>query len=88
MLYGGGFDQLGKQLLATVVVLAYSFVMAGLLGLAVDKMMGFRIDEEHEISGIDLVIHAETAYDLHATSGTRGSGHSLLSSLTHREVEA
>ena len=88
LLYGGGFDQLGKQVLATVVVLAYSFVVAGLLGLAVDKVMGFRIDEEHEISGIDLVIHAETAYDLHAAAGTRGSGHSLLSSLTHREVEA
>ena len=36
--------------------------------------MGFRIDEEHEVSGIDLVIHAETAYDLHATAGARTSG--------------
>ena len=36
--------------------------------------MGFRIDEEHELSGIDLVIHAETAYDLHATAGARSPG--------------
>ena len=36
--------------------------------------MGFRIDEEHEVTGIDLVIHAETAYDLHATAGSRSSG--------------
>ena len=28
--------------------------------------MGFRIDEEHEVTGIDLVVHAETAYDLHS----------------------
>jgi hypothetical protein len=36
--------------------------------------MGFRIDEEHEVNGIDLVVHAETAYDLHTTSGARTSG--------------
>ncbi len=35
--------------------------------------MGFRIDEEHEVSGIDLVIHAETAYDLHSTAGGRSA---------------
>ena len=40
----------------------------------VHRTMGFRIDEEHEVSGIDLVIHAETAYDLHATAGARSSG--------------
>ena len=33
--------------------------------------MGFRVEEEHETSGVDLVIHAETAYDLHETSGAR-----------------
>ncbi len=37
--------------------------------------MAFRIDEEHEVNGIDLVVHAETAYDLHATVGARsGAG--------------
>jgi Amt family ammonium transporter len=34
-------------------------------------MMGLRVNEEHEVSGIDLIVHAETAYDLHATAGTR-----------------
>ncbi len=54
--------------------------------LIIDKTMRFRVDEEHEISGIDLVLHAETAYDLHASAGSRsGGGHGLLSSLTHRE---
>ena len=45
-----------------------------MIALAVHRLMGFRIDEEHEVSGIDLVIHAETAYDLHSTAGTRSSG--------------
>jgi len=33
--------------------------------------MGFRIHEDDEVSGIDLVLHAETAYDLHSTPGAR-----------------
>ncbi|MBB6626575.1 ammonium transporter [Nocardioides sp. KIGAM211] len=74
LLYGGGVDQLGRQLLGGGAVLAYAFVMSGIIGIVVDKLMGFRIDEEHEITGIDLVVHAETAYDLHATAGARSSG--------------
>jgi Amt family ammonium transporter len=74
LLYGGGLDQLGKQVLAGSIVLVYAFVVSGIIGLVVDRLMGLRIDEEHEVSGIDLVVHAETAYDLHATAGTRTTG--------------
>jgi len=74
LFYGGGLDQLGKQLIGGGAVLAYAFVMSGMIGLVIDKLMGFRIDEEHEISGIDLVVHAESAYDLHATQGARSTG--------------
>ena len=51
----------------------------------VDKFIGFRIDEDHEIGGIDLVVHAETAYDLHATSGARSSGSGFLSANSDRQ---
>ena len=74
LFYGGGVDQLGKQLLGAVVVLAYAFLVSGAIAWVVHRAMGFRIDEEHEVSGIDLVIHAETAYDLHSTAGARSSG--------------
>ncbi|MFL6158450.1 MAG: ammonium transporter [Marmoricola sp.] len=74
LFYGGGVDQLGKQILSGGVVGVYAFVVSGIIALVVDRLMGFRIDEEHEVSGIDLIIHAETAYDLHATAGTRSSG--------------
>jgi len=80
LFYGGGVDQLGKQLLSGTVVLVYAFVVSGIIGWVVDRSMGLRIDEEHEVSGIDLIIHAETAYDLHATAGTRTGGF-----LGHRE---
>jgi Amt family ammonium transporter len=73
LLYGGGAGQLGKQALGAAVVLLYAFTVSGALAWVVHRLMGFRIDEEHEVSGIDLVIHAETAYDLHGTGGARSS---------------
>jgi ammonium transporter len=78
LFYGGGADQLWRQAVGGGAVLVYAFVVSGIIGLVVKRLMGFRVDEEHEVSGIDLVIHAETAYDLHATAGARSSGPSLL----------
>jgi Amt family ammonium transporter len=31
--------------------------------------VGFRIEEDHELTGVDLVVHAENAYDLHVSTG-------------------
>ena len=74
LLYGGGVDQLGKQLLGGGVVLVYAFVVSGIIGLVVHKTMGFRIEEEHEVGGIDLAVHVESAYDLHGTSSSTTPG--------------
>jgi Amt family ammonium transporter len=85
LFYGGGFGQLGKQALGVGVVGAYSFVMAWLIGKAIDKTIGFRIPEEVEIAGIDQAEHAESAYDYSAVGsvltkalasvGSGGSAH-------------
>jgi ammonium transporter len=74
LFYGGGVDQLGRQLLGGGVVLVYAFVLSGIIGYVVHKTMGFRIDEDHEVHGIDLVVHAETAYDLHISSPSGNQG--------------
>ncbi len=87
LFYGGGLDQLGRQLVGAVAVLVYALVVSGVIGLVVDKLLGFRIDEEHEVSGIDMVVHAETAYDLHATAGTRSAGHGMLGGIAHHRDE-
>ncbi|RYZ31439.1 MAG: ammonia channel protein, partial [Propionibacteriaceae bacterium] len=63
LFYGGGAGQLGKQVLAAVVVMVFSFVVTGIIGIVLQKTMGFRIDEEDEITGIDTVEHAESGYD-------------------------
>ena len=69
LLYGGGVDQLWRQAVGAGVVLAYSFVLTFVIGYALQKTIGFRVDEDDEASGIDSVVHAETAYDLHQTFG-------------------
>ncbi|WP_072691645.1 ammonium transporter [Rhodococcus marinonascens] len=73
LFYGGGFAQLGKQLLAVVVVALYAFSVTYMLGKAIDRIMGFRVSQEDETSGIDLALHAESAYEHgvlgHATAG-------------------
>ncbi|MGW5247339.1 ammonium transporter [Streptomyces sp. NPDC004129] len=63
LLYGGGPALLGKQLLAVVVVAVYAFAVTYALGKVIDKLMGFRASEEQEHTGLDLTVHAETAYD-------------------------
>ena len=69
LLYGGGADQLGKQLVAAGVTLVFSFTMTAIIVLVLEKTIGFRVTEDDESAGVDLVLHAETAYDLHAATG-------------------
>jgi ammonium transporter, Amt family len=60
---------LGKQTVAVLTVAAYSFVVALVIALVIDKVIGFRVDEEDEVAGIDLAEHAETGYELHTSTG-------------------
>jgi Amt family ammonium transporter len=70
LLYGGGVDQLWRQAVAAGAVLVFSFVLAYVIGTVIDKTIGFRVDEEAEITGVDLKTHAESAYELGSFSGS------------------
>ncbi|MCT2140939.1 hypothetical protein [Dietzia cinnamea] len=61
LLYGGGFAQLGFQALATLAVVAYSFVVTLLIAVVLDKAMGLRVTEEGELEGLDKAYHREVA---------------------------
>jgi Amt family ammonium transporter len=63
LFYGGGFEQLGRQAIASVAVLIYAFVVTYVIGWVIDKIVGFRVDEEVEVAGIDQSEHLETAYE-------------------------
>jgi Amt family ammonium transporter len=59
---GGGGSLLWDQIVASVVTLAYSFVVSLAIGLAIDATMGLRVDDAAEDEGLDLSQHAEVAY--------------------------
>jgi len=70
---GGGASLLGKQALAVLATLAYSFAVTYVIAKLIDLVMGFRVSEDDEAAGLDSVVHAETAYDF-GTIRTGGSG--------------
>lgn len=69
LFYGGGVDQLGRQVVGALAVLVYSFVITYLIGAALQAAMGFRVDTEAEVAGVDQSEHAESGYDLGAVGG-------------------
>ncbi|WP_028932469.1 ammonium transporter [Pseudonocardia spinosispora] len=78
--YGGGFGQLGKQALAAFAVLIFSFVVTLILGAIIKATIGFRVDAEAEVTGVDEAEHAEGSYDFSTLGGRVGGGlgqHSL-----------
>ncbi|MWA05119.1 ammonium transporter [Actinomadura sp. LD22] len=68
LLTGGGGGQLGKQAIAVPVVALFAFTVTFAVGKLIDKVMGFRVSAEDETSGVDLALHAETAYE-HGVNG-------------------
>ncbi len=63
LFYGGGLEQMGKQIVAVVAVMVFAFVVTWVIAKLIDMTIGFRVDEEIEVSGIDQAEHLETAYD-------------------------
>ena len=61
---GGNYEQIVLQLIAAVGVLVYSFVVAWILGFAIEKTIGFRIKNEDELAGVDTSVHGEEGYSL------------------------
>jgi Amt family ammonium transporter len=64
LFYGGGTALLVKQALGVGLVMAYSFVATLIIGLIIEKTIGFRVETDKELSGVDLSEHAESAYEM------------------------
>ena len=88
LFYGGGFNQLWRQAVGALAVLGFSFVATTLIGLAIQKTIGFRIGQEQEIAGIDSVEHAETAYDLASLGGGASAPGGAASPVGQARAEA
>jgi Amt family ammonium transporter len=60
----GNAALLGKQAVAVVAVLAFSFVATWIIARVVDAVIGLRVDERSELDGLDITVHEERAYVL------------------------
>ena len=63
LFYGGGAHLLGVQAFGAFIVMVYSFVVTLIIGFALEKTIGFRVNQESEIAGVDIAEHLETAYE-------------------------
>jgi Amt family ammonium transporter len=66
----GGLEDIniGEQLLAQVLSIIFTVIYCGVLSWVilkiVDATVGLRVDETHELEGLDLSLHDERGYDL------------------------
>ncbi len=56
--------QLWIQIKATLITMAYSFVLSWLLFKGVDRLIGLRVNEHDERIGLDLTQHREVGYTI------------------------
>lgn len=61
LFYGGGFTQLGLQLLGFVSVAAWAVVCMTIVFLAIKATIGLRASREEEIKGLDICEHGLTS---------------------------
>ncbi|MFY0761658.1 ammonium transporter [Metabacillus dongyingensis] len=63
LFYGGGFEQLGVQIMGVGVSGAYAFIVSFIILFAAKKLMGgLRVTEEEEIMGLDMSEHGSYGY--------------------------
>ncbi len=57
LFYGGGFSQLGTQLIGFLAIAAWAAVTMTITFFAIKKTVGLRVTEEEEIKGLDATEH-------------------------------
>lgn len=70
LLAGGDWRQLVVQLVIALIAIAYSAVVTGIIAFALEKTIGWRVSEAHEVGGIDLADQGERAYDFTGSAST------------------
>jgi len=64
LLVGGSASFFGWEVLAAVVVAAFSFSVTWVIAKVLDMTIGLRVSAEDEFTGLDLTQHSESAYAL------------------------
>jgi Amt family ammonium transporter len=74
LLYGGDVTLLGHQAAGVLFTLVWTGVLTTILAVLIKYTIGWRVDADQEVEGIDFSEHGESAYDLVAS----GSGSHLF----------
>ncbi|MGY1820785.1 ammonium transporter [Geodermatophilus sp. SYSU D00079] len=64
VLLGGSWDIVWRELVAIVATCTFSFVMTYAIAWVLQRTIGLRVDPAAEDAGLDVSVHAESAYDL------------------------
>jgi Amt family ammonium transporter len=62
LFYGGGFKQLGVQLLGAGTAFVWAFALGMILFAVLKRTIGLRVSEEEELKGLDIGEHGMEAY--------------------------
>ncbi len=62
LFYGGGFHQLGIQLIGVIAVGAWVLLTSTLLFGIIRKTVGLRVEKQQELAGLDLSEHSSESY--------------------------
>jgi Amt family ammonium transporter len=65
----GNASLLIKQLIAVGTTVGYSFIASFIILKVINAVMGLRVSEEDEVTGLDLSLHSETGYALGGIGG-------------------
>ncbi|MBL0955635.1 MAG: ammonium transporter [Leptospira sp.] len=57
-------SQMMAQIISVIATGFYSFVVSYIIAVVIEKTIGFRIEEDKEITGLDQEIHGEKGYDI------------------------
>ncbi|HEX2024995.1 MAG TPA: ammonia channel protein, partial [Actinomycetota bacterium] len=66
----GGVGQLATQAIGVVATIGFSFLATMAILKVVDLLVGVRVSEEDEATGLDLSQHAEVGYTLAERGGS------------------
>ena len=62
LFYGGGFAQLGVQILGASAVVVFIVLSMGLVFKLINATVGLRVSEEEELKGLDIEEHGIESY--------------------------
>jgi len=61
LFYGGGFRQLGVQLLGVITIVIYTVIAMIIVFKLIEKTVGLRVGVEEEVEGLDITEHGLTS---------------------------